>query len=390
MSSVERMVNLHGDMMAWRHDLHAHPELALQEKRTSSVVQRLLATFGTDEIHCGMGQTGVVGVLRGRSPGPAIGLRADMDALPIAEATGLAYASRNPGAMHACGHDGHTAMLLGAARYLSETRDFAGTVYLIFQPAEEAENGGDLMVRDGLFERFPMSRVFGLHNWPTVPAGVFLWREGPVLAACADIDITIIGKGAHAAHPEQGIDPVLIAAHVVTALQALVSRQLDPVEHGVISICQITGGDGYNIIPETVRLKGSARWFAPEVGDRLEAGVRRIATGTAETFGGKADIVFNRTCPATVNEAEATALARSAAERVAGQACVRQLAKPSMGAEDFAFMLSRQSGSYMILGSGRPDGSAKLHSPYYDFNDDILPVGAAYWAALVEQVLPSK
>jgi amidohydrolase len=390
MSLVERMVNLHGDMIAWRHDLHAHPELALQETRTSSVVQRLLAVFGADEIHCGMAKTGVVAVIRGRTPGAAIGLRADMDALPISEATGLAYASRNPGAMHACGHDGHTAMLLGAARYLTETRNFAGTVYLIFQPAEEAEGGGDLMVREGLFERFPMTRVFGLHNWPTVPAGVFLWREGPVLAASADIDVTVIGKGAHAAHPEQGIDPVLISAHIVTALQGLVSRQLDPVEHGVVSICQITGGDSYNVIPETVRLKGSARWFTPEVGDKLEAGVQRIVAGIAETFGAQANVVFNRTCPATINEPQSTALARAAAELVAGHARVRHLAKPSMGAEDFAFMLSRQSGSYIILGSARDEGSANLHSPRYDFNDDILPIGAAYWATLVEQVLCAR
>jgi hippurate hydrolase len=387
MPVLAQMNALHATMMAWRHDFHAHPELSLEEARTSRKVQDLLTSFGVDEVHLGLARTGIVGVIRGKGPGASVGLRADMDGLPISEANALPYASRNPGIMHACGHDGHMTMLLGAAAHLARTREFAGVVYLIFQPAEEDHDGADLMVREGLFEQFPMERVFGLHNWPSHPAGNFYWRNGPIMAAAADVDITITGKGGHAAHPERGIDPVLAAAHVITALQSLVSRRVDPVDGGVVSICQMEGGHAHNVIPDAVRLKGSARWFTDEVGRTLQEGIRRVSNDVASAFGAKAEVSFRQSCMATINEPQATALTRAAAETVAGKPSVHYLEKPSMGAEDFASMLLRKPGSYIILGAGGSADVPQLHNPHYDFNDDILPIGAAYWATLVEQAL---
>ena len=389
MPIINRIAEFHREMREWRRDLHAHPELALQETRTSSVVQERLQSFGVDEIITGIAQTGVVGMIRGRGDASrAIGLRADMDALPILEETGLPYASRNQGAMHACGHDGHTAMLLGAAKYLAETRNFDGTVYLIFQPAEENLAGGEIMVKQGLFERCPMEMVFGLHNWPQMPAGTFAWRNGPIMAAVANIEITITGKGTHGALPHFGTDPIVIAAQIVSALQTIVARTIEPSEGGVVSIGHINGGHTYNVIPETVRMLGTARWFDARVGDQLEEGVRRLATGIAESFGARADVVFSRDYPATVNDPDATALARRAAEAVAGEARVRHMAKPTMGGEDFSFMLNAKQGSYIMLGGGRGKDDAMVHHPRYDFNDEILPVGASYWVTLAEQLLP--
>jgi amidohydrolase len=310
-----------------------------------------------------------------------------MDALPISEATALPYASRHSGVMHACGHDGHTTMLLGAAAYLARTRDFAGTIYAIFQPAEEDRDGADLMVREGLFERFPMDRVFGLHNWPSHPAGHFFWRPGPIMAAAAQIDITITGKGAHAAHPDRGIDPILAGAHVITALHSLVSRRIDPVDGGVVSVCQMEGGHAYNVIPDAVHLKGSARWFTDEVGKTLRDGIERVSQNVAAAFGATAEVRFQQTCIATINEPQATALTRAAAESVVGESAVHYLEKPSMGAEDFSSMLKHKAGSYIILGAGQETNVPQLHNPRYDFNDRILPVGAAYWVALAQQAL---
>jgi hippurate hydrolase len=390
MPIINRIADFHADMTEWRRDLHAHPELALQETRTSQVVQDKLRSFGVDEVVTGLATTGVVGVIRGRGPGGAIGLRADMDALPLQEETGLPYASENAGKMHACGHDGHTTMLLGAARYLAETRNFDGTVYVIFQPAEENLGGGEIMVKDGLFDRFPMEKVFGMHNWPSVPAGTFYWRDGPTMAAVANIEITVTGKGAHGAYPERGIDPIVVASHIVTALQTIVSRNLNGMEAGVVTIGHIGGGFIYNIIPETVHMKGTGRWFSPKVGDMLESGVRRIAKGIAESFGAKAEVKFERAYPPTVNDADAMALARRAAEAVAGGARVEHLERPSMGGEDFAFMLEKKQGAYIMLGAGRTNDDPQLHNPHYDFNDEILPVGASYWATLAEQLLPRK
>jgi hippurate hydrolase len=388
MPVINRIAEFHREMAEWRQDLHAHPELALQETRTSGVVQAKLREFGVDEIVTGIARTGVVGVIRGSgTSGRAIGLRADMDALPIVEESGVPYASQNHGVMHACGHDGHTTMLLGAAKYLAETRNFDGTVYVIFQPAEENMAGGDIMVKEGLFDRCPVEMVFGMHNWPQMSAGTFAWREGPIMAAVANIEITITGKGAHGAMPHFGIDPVVIASHIVTALQTIVARNVEPLDAGVVTIGHIAGGHTYNVIPETVRMLGTARWFTDRVGEQLENGVRRLATGIAESFGAKADVMFSRDYPATINDPEATTLARRAAEAVAGEARVRHMEKPTMGGEDFSFMLNAKQGSYIMLGGGRGKDDAMVHHPRYDFNDEILPVGASYWATLAEQLL---
>ena len=390
MPIVNRIAEFHDDMTAWRRDLHQHPELGLEEVRTSRVVQEKLAAFGVDEIVTGLAKTGVVGVIRGAQPGGAIGLRADMDALPIEEATGLPYASLNPGVMHACGHDGHTTMLLGAARYLAETRNFAGTVYVIFQPAEENFGGGEIMVQEGLFERFPMDQVFGMHNWPSHPAGEFLWRVGPIMAAVGTLDITVRGRGAHGAYPHRGADPIVAAAHIVTALQSVVGRNVDPLDNAVVTIGHISGGHASNVIPETVVMRGTVRWLTPAVGDLLERSILRVVRGTAEACGATADIVFTRSYPATVNDADATAHARQAAEAVAGAQRVSQMPQPTMGGEDFSFMLNAKQGSYIMLGGARGENDPQVHHPRYDFNDDILPVGASYWATLAEQLLPRR
>ena len=339
-------------------------------------------------MHTGIAQTGIVGVIRGSATGDAIGLRADIDALPIVEETGKPYASQTPGVMHACGHDGHTTMLLGAARYLAETRNFAGTAYVIFQPAEENFGGGDLMVRDGLFERFPMRQVFGMHNWPTVAANNFRWRDGPVMAAVATIEIDITGQGAHGAQPHLGTDPIVIAAAIVQGLQSVVARNVSPVQSGVVTIGSIHGGNAHNVIPETVRMLGTARWFDPDVADVLERSVLRLSHGIAESFGATADVRFKRIYPATINDAEAMGMARSAAAAVVGDARVGEMDSPTMGGEDFSFMLNAKQGAYIMLGTGTGQDDAGLHHPRYDFNDDVLPTGASYWATLVEQQLP--
>lgn len=388
MPVLNRVAAFHDEMTAWRQDLHMHPELGLQEHRTSAAIQARLKEFGVDEIHT-MAGTGVVGVIRGERPGSdAIGLRADIDALPIHEETGKPYASQTPGIMHACGHDGHTAMLLGAAKYLAETRRFAGTVYVIFQPAEENKGGGRIMVEEGLFERFPMRQVYGLHNWPALPEGEFYWRNGPVMAAVADFDITVIGRGAHGAQPHNSVDPVVISAAIIQAVQSIVARTVDPMEQGVVTIGSINGGVARNVIPERVCMTGTARWFNDAVGQQLEAGLHRLATSIAAGYGATAEVTFTRTYPATVNDVEATGLARHAATSVQGGARVHELAAPSMGGEDFSFMLNVTQGAYLMLGGGRSPDEAGVHHPRYDFNDALLPVGASWWATLAEELLP--
>lgn len=389
MPIINRIADFHADMTAWRRDFHAHPELGFDLPRTSAQVAEKLRNFGVDEVVTGIAQTGVVGVIRGRNPenGRAIGLRADMDALPILEETGAPYASETPGLMHACGHDGHTTMLLGAARYLAETRNFDGTVYVIFQPAEEGQGGGRVMVEEGLFQRFPMDQVFGLHNWPGLPAGTFVWRNGPVMAATAEITITVTGHGAHGAKPNEGIDPILVAAHIVTGLQSIVARNMEPTEAGVVTIGTIAAGQADNVIPERAVMRGTARWFNPEVGDVLEAGVKRITAGVAAAFGATVETEFRRNYPATINDPDATAMAVRAATSIAGEARVQPMPRPTMGAEDFSYMLNAKQGSYIMLGTGSGPNDPGLHHPLYDFNDEILPVGASYWATLAEQLL---
>jgi amidohydrolase len=387
MPIINSIAALHPEMTAWRQDLHAHPELSMQEVRTAGIVRAKLAEFGVDEIITGMATHGVVGVIRAGTSNNAIGLRADMDALPIQEETGLPHASQNLGVMHACGHDGHTTMLLGAAKYLAETRNFDGTVYLIFQPAEEFEGGAEIMVKDGLFDRCPMDKVFGLHNWPDARAGTFLWRTGPVMAAVGFFDITVTGLGSHGASPHQGIDPIVISAAIIQALQTIVSRTIEPIEGGVVSVGSINGGEAYNILPERVVMKGTARWYRPEVGEQIETGLKRLVNGIAESFGATAEIRFFRHAPATVNDAEATVLARDAALSVAGNDAVREMRAPTMGGEDFAFMLNAKQGAYLMLGGARGKDDPLLHHPRYDFNDEILPIGASWWATLVEQQL---
>ena len=388
MPVLNRIAEFHPELTEWRQDFHAHPEIAFEEVRTAGIVVDKLREFGCDEVITGIAKTGVVGVIRGQgSSGRAIGLRADMDALPILEATGLPHASTVPGKMHACGHDGHTTMLLGAARYLAETRNFDGTVYVIFQPAEEAGGGGNVMVQEGLFDRFPMERVFGMHNWPGAPEGTFLWRDGPVMAATANIRATITGKGAHGAMPHQGNDPIVIASTIVTALQSVVARNVEPVEAGVITIGHIQGGDTWNVIPQEVTLRGTARWFKPEVGDLLEEKFTTLVTGIATAFGATAEAVFDRGYPATVNETASTQLAVAAARTVAGEARVQEMPRPTMGGEDFSFMLNAKAGSYIMLGAGRGPADPQVHHPRYDFNDAVLPIGASYWATLAEQLL---
>ncbi|HXP29650.1 MAG TPA: M20 aminoacylase family protein [Stellaceae bacterium] len=387
MPIVNRIAEFQAEMTAWRRRIHAHPETAFDERETSAFVAAQLASFGF-EVHRGLARTGVVGTLKGSGPERrAIALRADMDALPIEEKNGFAHASNVPGKMHACGHDGHTAMLLGAARYLAETRNFAGTVHLIFQPAEENEGGGRVMVEEGLFAKFPVEAVYGMHNWPGLPVGQFAVKPGPMLAAFDLFEIAVLGKGAHAGLPHQSIDPVIAAAQIAVALQTVTSRNIHPLESAVLSITQIHGGDTWNVIPDRVVLRGTTRSFKPEVQDQIEAAVGRIARGVAEAMGARVELRYERRYPATVNSPTETATAVEVASAVVGAEHVERNVQPTMGAEDFAFMLREKPGCYIFIGNGAGNASAGLHMPRYDFNDEILPIGASYWARLVECVL---
>ena len=390
MAIINRIGDFQDDMTAWRRDLHAHPELGFQERRTSAFVAAKLQEFGVDEVHAGMAKTGVVGGLKAGAGQGSIALRADMDALPIQEATGRPYASTVPGKMHACGHDGHTTMLLGAARYLAETRNFDGTVYFIFQPAEELDGGGRVMVEEGLFERFPAPRVFGLHNWPRAPLGTFGMRPGPIMAAADRVQIRLAGQGGHGAMPHLCRDPVVAGAQIVMALQTVVARNLDPVAHGVISITQFHGGDADNVIPQEVTLRGTIRSFTPEVRDLLERRVGEVARSVAEAHQVSATVTYTRGYPPTVNAEAETELAAAAAADVVGEDRVDRAVAPVMGAEDFAYMLERKPGAYIFMGGGDHDAAPMLHSPDYDFNDEALPYGASYWARLVERLLPGS
>ncbi len=387
MPIINRIADFHADMKAWRHDIHAHPEMAFKEHRTSDFVARTLESLGI-EVHRGLAGTGVVGTLRAGTGKRAIGLRADMDALPIHEKTGCAHASTHDGVMHACGHDGHTTMLLGAARYLAETKNFDGTVHFIFQPAEENECGGQKMVQDGLFERFPVEAVFGMHNWPGVPVGSFGVCAGPIMAADDKFEITIKSRGAHAAMPHMGDDPIVAACAMVNAIQTIVSRTTNPQEEVVVSITQIHGGNTWNIVPEEVVLRGTCRYFKPELHQILEDALVRISEGIAATHGVKTSFSYYKPIPPAVNAEGPTAQATQAAVMVAGDENVQRNVIPSMGCEDFGFMLAARPGCYLWIGNGPIVDGVGLHSSRYDFNDEILPLGASYWSRLVESTLP--
>jgi hippurate hydrolase len=377
-------------MQDWRHDLHAHPETAFEETRTSAFVAAKLRDFGL-EVHTGMAKTGVVGVLRAGNGAQdaAIGLRADLDALHVHERTGAAYASRHEGRMHACGHDGHTAMLLGAAAALSRQPRLSGTLYFIFQPAEENEGGGRVMVEEGLFDRFPMRAVYGMHNWPRRPLGTFAMRAGPQMGAYDIFEIVVTGKGAHAAMPHMGKDPMLFAAHAINALQSIVARNVAPLDAAVVSVTQVHGGDTWNVIPQEVVLRGTVRSFDAAVQDLVETRLRTIVAGLAATFEMTATVRYERRYPATVNSADETRHAIAAAATVVGADNVDADPTPDMASEDFAFMLQKRPGCYVWLGAGRGEDTPNIHSPFYDFNDDALAIGASYWVTLARQQLPA-
>ncbi|HEV8107290.1 MAG TPA: M20 aminoacylase family protein [Burkholderiales bacterium] len=390
-SPVDRIRAYHAELKLVRHDLHAHPELAFTETRTSDLVAEKLAAWGV-EVHRGLARTGVVGAIQGKQnkSGKAVGLRADMDCLPINETGAVPYRSRHEGRMHACGHDGHTTMLLGAARYLAETRDFDGTAYVIFQPAEESGGGGQVMVREGLFDRFPANEIYALHNWPGLAPGKIAVGTGPMMAATDEVQITVRGVGGHGAMPHLVVDPVVAAAQIITALQTIASRNVEPTDAVVVSICsmQTSQVGAFNVVPETVRLVGTVRSFRPQTRELAERRLREIATKMAEALGASAEIEYVRGYPATVNSAREAAFAAAVGERIFGKGNVITDPTPTMGGEDFSYMLQARPGAYVFLGQGGGPGGCFLHHPNFDFNDEVIPLGAGYLAALVEQALP--
>jgi amidohydrolase len=386
MNPIDRIKSYHPQLTERRRDLHAHPELGFTEHRTSEIVAKELESLGV-EVHRGIGGTGVVGVLREGNGPVSIGLRADMDALPILEANEVPYKSTKPGVMHACGHDGHTTMLLGAARYLAETRNFNGTVNFIFQPAEEGLGGAQAMLRDELFARFPCDTVFGMHNHPGLPVGQFAIRPGTMMAAGAFFDIYVEGCGSHGARPEQSIDPVLVASHIVTALQAIVARNISPLDTAVVSATAIKGGDAYNVIPQTAEIKGTVRTFKNETMTLVEENMKRTAEGIAAAFGATARVDFRRLFAPLVNDAAETAEFADVAAEIVGDQNVDRERSLIMASEDFSFMLEQRPGAYINIGNGDTVGSCPVHNPGYDFNDEILPIGAAALAGIVEKKL---
>jgi amidohydrolase len=387
---VEHIRRYHTELTAFRRDLHAHPELAFQEARTAQRVADQLAGWGI-EVHRGLAKTGVVGVIPGRkASAKAVGLRADMDCLPMHETATRPHKSQNEGRMHACGHDGHTTMLLGAARYLSETRGFEGTAYAIFQPAEEHGGGGNVMVQEGLFQRFPVDQIFALHNWPGLAAGRIAVRAGAILAATDEIRIEVRGMGGHAAMPHLGVDPVVAAAHIITALQTIASRNVSPVDAIVVSVCSMETSQlgTFNVIPDAVKLVGTVRTFRPETQTLAEKRIREIAAAVASGLGASAEVEYMRGYPATVNTQKEAELAARVGERIFGRDNVVREFDPAMGGEDFSYMLQARPGAYVLLGQGGEPSGCYLHNPNYDFNDDVIPLGAGYLAALAEEALP--
>ena len=385
MPIVNRVADLHNEIKEWRRDFHAHPELRYDVHRTAGAVAEKLKSFGCDEVVPGIGRTGVVGIIRGRKAGTkVVGLRADMDALPLEEETGLPYKSTVPGKMHACGHDGHTAMLLGAAKYLAETRNFAGTAVVIFQPAEEGGAGALAMVKDGLISRFGIQEVYGMHNYPGLPVGEFAIRPGPIMAAADHLQIEIEGKGGHAARPHLSIDTILVGAQMINQLQSIVARNIDPLQSAVISVCMFQAGHTDNVIPQHALLRGTARSLTKEVRELLHKRIGEVVEGTARLYGASAKITYTNGYPVVVNHERQTAFAADVAREIAGKDKVDVDVPPVMGAEDFAFMLAERPGAFIFVGNG---DSAGLHHPAYDFNDETIPVGTSYWVRLAESAL---
>ena len=393
MPIVNRVADLHNEIKEWRRDLHAHPELRYDVHRTAGSVADKLKSFGCDEVVPGIGRTGVVGVIRGRKTSNesgnkvgnrVIGLRADMDALPIEEETGLPYKSTVPGKMHACGHDGHTAMLLGAAKYLAETRNFVGTAVVIFQPAEEGGAGALAMVNDGLIKRFGIEEVYGMHNYPGLPVGQFAIRPGPMMAAADHLAIEIEGKGGHAARPHLAIDTILVGAQMINQLQSIVARNIDPLQSAVVSICMFQAGQTDNVIPQRAILRGTARSLTSEVREVLQKRIGEVVEGTAKIYGATAKITYTNGYPVVINHERQTAFAADVAREIAGKDKVDVDVPPVMGAEDFAFMLNERPGAFIFVGNG---DTAGLHHPAYDFNDETIPIGTSYWVRLAETAL---
>ena len=389
MPVINRVADLQEEVAAWRRDLHEHPELLYEVHRTAGVVADKLKGFGCDEVVTGIGRTGVVAVIKGKTDksGKVVGIRADMDALPIVEATDVPHKSKIAGAMHACGHDGHTAILLGAAKYLAETRNFDGTAVMIFQPAEEGGAGADAMLQDGLIERFGIQEVYGLHNMPGVPVGKFAIRQGPLMAAADRFEIVIEGKGGHAARPHEGIDPLLVGCQVVSALQSVVSRNVDPLESAVVSVCTFEAGSTYNVIPQRARLLGTVRTLKEDVRDLCETRIRALVDSVCAAFGAKATVDYQRGYPVTRNHPEQTDFLMKVANEVGGAEAVDAGIAPLMGAEDFSYMLERRPGAYIFLGNG---DTAGVHNPAYDFNDEAIPYGVSLWAKVVETAMPAR
>ncbi len=377
------------DLTAWRRDIHAHPELGFEEERTSRIVAEKLKDFGC-EVTTGIGKTGVVGTIRVGNNPRAVGLRADMDALPMDEANVFAHRSQHAGRMHACGHDGHTTMLLGAARHLAATRNFDGTVHFIFQPAEEGRGGAEAMVKDGLFDKFPCEVVFGMHNRPKLDIGKFQIRSGPMMAGGGLFDIHITGKGAHGARPESGVDPVVIGGHIITALQTVIARTIAPVDSGVISITQMHAGDAYNVIPETAVLRGTIRAFRKEVMATIKEKIERIASGIASTLGGEARADVRVVFPPLVNNPTEARWIGDVAASLVGEDNVNRNGGYVMASEDFSYMLEKVPGAFILIGNGGSEGGCEVHNPGYDFNDAALPLGATLWARVVETRLAKQ
>lgn len=386
MEIIKELEELQPEMQSWRRDFHAHPEIAFEEHRTAQIVAEKLESFGI-EVETGLAGTGVVGTLKKGTGNRSIGLRADLDALLINEANDFEHKSKTPGKMHACGHDGHTTMLLGAAKYLAEKGDFDGTITFIFQPAEENEGGGKVMIDDGLFDKYPVESVFGMHNIPGMPVGTFAMKSGPIMASFDIFNLKIIGKGGHAAMPHTAIDPIIIGTKIVDAYQSIVSRYIDPQEPVVLSVTQFHGGDAYNVIPNEIEMKGTVRCFSSKVQESIENQMEQITSSICSAYGADYELGYERRYPATINTADEVTISEKVAKNISGDEMVHTSPTPSMGSEDFAFMLQERPGSYIWIGNGDGEGSCMLHNPGYDFNDEILPIGATYWVNMAEEIL---